>query len=178
MITRETENLITDCKTGPRRSDHHVIHCNIEMYKPKPKKTVVTSRKFPYAFSSDLFSEFGSHSCAMVDDLTGLYQDTTVNVLNKHAPVRTTERTCRIRQPWYSNDVHEARRKYERWWRKSNLEVHREVYVDQRSIEGSVTQWIEHQTLNTWMTARRGFESDWCQKFVWASCAPEQGTLL
>ena len=22
--------------------------------------------------------------------------------------------------------------------------------------------------------ARRVFESDWCQKFVWASCAPEQ----
>ena len=46
--------------------------------------------------------------------------------------------------------------------------------------EGSVAQWIEHQTLNTWMTARRGFEPDWCQKFVWASCAPapEQGTLL
>ena len=141
VITRETENLITDCKTGPRLSDHHVIHCNIEMYEPQPKKTVVTSRKFRDinldAFNSDLSSQFGSHSCAMVDDLTGLYQDTIVNVLNKHAPVRTNLRTCRIRQPWYNNDIHEARRKrrkYERWWRKSNLEAHRQLYVDQRKL--------------------------------------------
>ena len=28
--------------------------------------------------------------------------------------------------------------------------------------EGSAAQWIEHQTLNTWMSARRGLESDWC----------------
>ena len=102
------------------------------MYKPKSKKTVVTSRKFRDinldAFKSDLSSQLGSHSCAMVDDLTGLYQDTIVNVLNKHAPIRTTERTCRNRQPWYNNDIHEARRKrrkYERWWRESNLEAHR-----------------------------------------------------
>ena len=46
------------------------------------------------------------------------------------------------------------------------------------ALEGSVAQWIEHQTLNTWMAARRGFEPDWCHKFVWASCALEQGTLL
>ena len=37
-----------------------------------------------------------------------------------------------------------------------------EFQIDQ---EGSVAQWIEHQTLNTWMAARRGFEPDWCQKF-------------
>ena len=43
---------------------------------------------------------------------------------------------------------------------------------------GNVAQWIEHQTLNTWITARRGLESDWCQKFVWASCAPEHSTVI
>ena len=42
----------------------------------------------------------------------------------------------------------------------------------------SVAQWIEHPTLNTWMTARRGFESNWCQNLCDTSCAPEQGTLL
>ena len=29
--------------------------------------------------------------------------------------------------------------------------------------EGSMSQWIEHQTMNTWMTPQCGFESPWCQ---------------
>ena len=35
--------------------------------------------------------------------------------------------------------------------------------VNSPSKVGSVAQWMEHQTLNTWMAARRGFEPDWCQ---------------
>ena len=38
-----------------------------------------------------LSSQFGSRSFAMVDDLIGLYQDSIIYVLNKHAPVKTTE---------------------------------------------------------------------------------------
>ena len=29
--------------------------------------------------------------------------------------------------------------------------------------KGSVAQWVKHQTMNTWMTSRRGFEPPWCQ---------------
>ena len=47
------------------------------------------------------------------------------------------------------------------------------VHVD---VDKNVVQWIEHQTLNTWMTPRRGFEPPWCQILCDASCPSEQGT--
>ena len=37
------------------------------------------------------------------------------------------------------------------------------LFFTTKSKEGSVAQWIEHQTMNTWMTPRRGFEPLWCQ---------------
>ncbi len=141
VISRETEHLITSCITGPRLSDHHVIHCTIEMLKPEPKKTLVTTRKLRdidlKSFESDLSSQFESHCCTTADQLVDLYQCTITRALDKYAPVRSVERTCRPRQPWYNDQIHEARRlrrKYERAWRKSKSDAHRELYVNQRNL--------------------------------------------
>ena len=113
MISRETEHLITNCITGPRLSDHHVIHCSIEIIKPDPKKTLITFRKLRNidleSFESDLSSQFESRCCTAADQLVDLYQHTITRVLDKHAPVKTVERTCRPRQPWYNDQIHEAR---------------------------------------------------------------------
>ena len=60
--------------------------------------------------------------------------DTLTCLVDKHAPVK--ERSVRLRQDtaWYNEDLRNekrVKRQKERAWRKSKLEVHRQIYVDQ-----------------------------------------------
>ncbi|ELU03549.1 hypothetical protein CAPTEDRAFT_186491, partial [Capitella teleta] len=57
-----------------------------------------------------------------------------LDVTNAHAPLRQITLKGDSMKPWYSDAIHSARvvrRKYERQFRKSPLEVHRQIYVDQ-----------------------------------------------
>ena len=62
---------------------------------------------------------------------------TTLNLALPPPPPCIRSRTNRPHQRWYNSDIHVARRfrrKYERMWRKSKLEVHHELYVAQRIV--------------------------------------------
>ena len=63
-----------------------------------------------------------------------MYDNTLTCLVDKHAPVN--ERSVRLRQDtaWYNEDLRNekrVKRQKERAWRKSKLEVHRQIYVDQ-----------------------------------------------
>ena len=63
-----------------------------------------------------------------------MYDDTLTCLVDKHAPVK--DRSVRLRQDtaWYNEDLRNekrVKRQKERAWRKSKLEVHRQIYVDQ-----------------------------------------------
>ena len=66
--------------------------------------------------------------------LVDMYDNTLTCLVDKHAPVK--ERSVRLRQDtaWYNEDLRNekrVKRQKERAWRKSKLEVHRQIYVDQ-----------------------------------------------
>ncbi|XP_064651347.1 uncharacterized protein LOC135502209 [Lineus longissimus] len=51
-------------------------------------------------------------------------------ILDKHAPIHSKAGTIRHKVPWYNAEVHEARiirKKAERQWRHSKLEIHSKV---------------------------------------------------
>jgi hypothetical protein len=61
------------------------------------------------------------------------YDRDLLAVLDRHAPLCTKKVPVVFRDkvPWYNADVHKARlswRKAERQWRKTKLEVHRQLY--------------------------------------------------
>ena len=65
-----------------------------------------------------------------------IYDKSIRDTLDKHAPEICSTRNDRLRQPWYDNNIHEARRerrKYERKWKKSRLECDHLLYVEQRN---------------------------------------------
>ena len=67
-----------------------------------------------------------------VDELARFFDTAVKKILDKHAPQKTSIRTLRPHQPWYNDTIHTARRlrrKYERRWKKSKLEVDRQFYV-------------------------------------------------
>ena len=140
VISRETDNLITDCFIDSLLSDHHVVTCIVHCPKPLPAKKLVSTRKFSRidagAFEHDLLHRLGSNNCSNVEELVDLYQKSITETLDLHAPLQTSVRSDRRRQPWYNNEINAARnlrRKHERKWRKSRLDVHRELYVTQRN---------------------------------------------
>ena len=61
------------------------------------------------------------------------YDSALRTIINKHAPVKTI--TIRSEAEWYTEEIHKARRirrKLERKWRKTGLEVDFQIYSNQR----------------------------------------------
>ena len=140
VISRPDDNLISNCTIDSLLSDHHVVYCSIQLPKPNYQKVKFFSRKLGsvdlQSFQDDLAPLLDSNS-NNVNDLVELYNNAVKQTLDKHAPVTMRSRTNRPHQPWYTSEIHVARRlrrKYERMWRKSKLEVHRGLYVDQRKV--------------------------------------------
>ena len=136
VISRETDDLITDCHTGSLLSDHHVVSCTVQLLKPQPVKTRLTTCKVNRveceSFKCDLLPRFESQSCSNIQELVDLYKNSIRETLDIHAPLKTSVRSDRPRQPWYYSVIHVAcreRRRHERKWRKSRLHVHRQLYV-------------------------------------------------
>ena len=66
-----------------------------------------------------------------VDNLVDLYNRTLINLLDKHAPLRTKTVYTKHQAPWFNKHLLELkheRRQAERLWRKTGLVEHRELY--------------------------------------------------
>jgi hypothetical protein len=143
VISREDDDLVKDCVVGTRPSDHHIILFKLNTERPEVQKEVIISRKVkdinPEAFHQDFFTTLTSLGKTSNDVNSALckYEKAAKLTLDKHAPL--TKRTCsqRIRQPWYTSDIHIARRvrrKHEKIWRKTRLEVHHQLYLNQNKV--------------------------------------------
>ena len=63
------------------------------------------------------------------------YDSALHTIINKHAPVKSKTITIRSEAEWYTEEIHKARRirrKLERKWRKTGLEVDFQIYSNQR----------------------------------------------
>ena len=149
VLTHSDSNLVKNWNVGPRLSDHHIILCKLNVAKPAQQKQVTSTRKlrsidseaFCIDFNATLVSlgeTSGNVNCAVKNF------ETAVNTtLDKHAPASKRTSSQRIRQPWYTSDIHVARRvrrKYEKKWRRTRLEVHHEQYADQNRLVNSMIQ--------------------------------------
>ena len=68
-----------------------------------------------------------------LDDLVRNYNDIIRAAVDKHAPVQTKVVTLRPNTQWYSQEIHsvkEDKRKAERVWRRTKLEVHRQMFKE------------------------------------------------
>ena len=72
-----------------------------------------------------------------LESLLTLYNTTLIDLLDKHAPLKTRNFTIRPSAPWYIEDIREEkqkRRALERRWRRTGLTVDRERFVDQCQV--------------------------------------------
>ena len=119
-------------------SDHYAVSYTLNICQQHTGMTNIKYRNFrtvnAATFRQDIpvFRSEDLESLS-IEQLVNMYNTLTC-LVDKHAPVK--ERSVRLRQDtaWYNEDLRNEKRvkqQKERAWRKSKLEVHRQIYVDQ-----------------------------------------------
>ena len=78
-----------------------------------------------------------SNSETDLDTLVNNYDTTLHDIINNHAPLKQRTVTIRPSKPWYSPEIDKAkklRKQLERRWRKSKLEIDRQLFKSQRLV--------------------------------------------
>ena len=116
-------------------SDHHVVRYAIDVNRPPKKSTQIAKRNYR-SFDVDVFNADVLSTCltlstvaptSNVNELVASY-----NLSVKHAPERLTTVRRAKPSPWYNGDIDDVirrRRKAEYAWRRTKLEVHRQIFV-------------------------------------------------
>ncbi len=110
IITRSDNNTITDTKqTDPCLSDHLAVHFMVSIpWLPHPTKTI-TYRKTKSIVVADFIADLSClsppNNSATLNDLTDDYNNTLLQVLDKHAPEQTKTITVRSECDWFNDDL-------------------------------------------------------------------------
>lgn len=134
----EVEDPLIFDTNGNMTMDHYAVHCKLGIAKPPRERKRVSYRKYRAidmdAFRSDIETSISLDNVnADVAGEVTAYNSTLKDILEEHAPLISKEIVLRPQSPWYTDELREAkkdRRKAERKWRKSKLEVFREIFVD------------------------------------------------
>ena len=140
VLSDKTSNLVTnvDLKSG-LPSDHKAILMVLKFQRPQAQKKFIRGRKLCEInrddFRSDIMSSSLQQYCSedpslLADKFCNLMRE----LLDKHAPERTILVSLRPSAPWFNDEVREAkrhRRRAERKWMKSRLEIHSQLYRNQ-----------------------------------------------
>ncbi|XP_046565388.1 uncharacterized protein LOC124274113 [Haliotis rubra] len=123
-------------------SDHSVVALKLSLMKSPVQPTIIKCRNLKDIDAEDLKdSDLVSSPPSSVGDHVTLYTIPYTSLLDKHAPSVEKKRHLRPNAPWYSKEVFTAkrrRRRAERQWRNSRLEVHRQIFRASRNQTTSV----------------------------------------
>ncbi|CAG2202992.1 unnamed protein product [Mytilus edulis] len=158
FITRSESNLLRtkasvhepnlfDARGNPF-CDHHAIQAVLAGAKPKKISKTFTFRKWKTVdqveLSKDIVLDIPDTNPS-VDELANQYDSELRDVVEKHAPLVTKSVLLRPNTQWYSDELRESkrnRRRAERKWRETGLEIHRQIFKERCSNTGKLL----HQT--------------------------------
>ena len=140
IITHKKEQIVSSLKVDDCDiSDHSCIHFDLNLQKPKAEKKKVTYRKIRKINSDTLRKLIVDSNVTekvsskeTVHDKVEIFNETVEAVLDLLAPVKTKNVPIRPNSHWYTDELRtlkQERRCAERKWRKSRLEIHRQIYV-------------------------------------------------
>ncbi|XP_046548123.1 uncharacterized protein LOC124258099 [Haliotis rubra] len=120
------------------KSDHLCVHFTASIQVQKRYRKVVSYRKWRNVDSQE-FSSYILRSCAnfgimSISESVDLYNSELTKLADKHAPVKSCTVTIHPESAWLNEDIRVAkrqRRKLERQYRKTKLEVHRQIHNQQ-----------------------------------------------
>lgn len=129
-------------------SDHYAVACKLDTPRPRPTKLLIRFRKIKQidlaAFKVDISTSIlAKEPYADLNGLTIQYNNTLHEILNKHAPLKERYISLRPHAPWFSDSLRQAKqhkRRLERKYLKTKLEVDRILYKEQCHLYHSLLQ--------------------------------------
>jgi hypothetical protein len=145
VITRDDgheRSISTVCVHKTRPSDHHVVSCCLQLQPPRPSPRKVKARplrRLDTTLLADKLRQSLSLSPAAetLDDTLMELNSRIGAVMDELVPERVVKVKGETTKAWYTDLIHEARRKRrtrERKYRKTGLEVHKQLLQDQRLV--------------------------------------------
>ena len=144
VILREKEKwLVPSLEVRDHQlSDHRSIFCTMATKKPSASRKTITYRDTKHldveGVTNDLqgMKFFQRVSGAeSIEDQINNYTNILCDVFDKHAPLCTKKVVERPKTQWYTDKVRalkKERRKAERLWRQTGLEIHKQLYQKAR----------------------------------------------
>ena len=140
VITRKSAHLVSNLsvKRG-LPSDHYAIKCYINISRPPPTKITIRSRNLQKISIDNLIhdiqvSSLSSEPSQNLPQLVNQYEAILCELLDKHAPEKERSVTLRHNAQWFSDTLSDEKRKKrrcERKWLKSRLEIDKQIYNEQ-----------------------------------------------
>ncbi len=141
VISRVDDNLISSVSPGDIIADHATVLARMHITKPHTVRKKVSLRKLKTIdkekFKMDLFACL-SH-LVLPDDVSEAFDrfhQALRHILDTHAPLQEKLISIRPKVPWMNDKILQARRekrKAERKWRATGLEVHKEIFRSARN---------------------------------------------
>ena len=122
-------------------SDHYWIHCSLLGKKPLTVQKKVHFRKFKSIDMKQLEEDIldsklmSINATNTITEAVQCYNSEFTSLLDKHAPLLTKTITLHPDTPWYNDEIDIAKKKRrhaERTWRKTQLTVHREIFLNEK----------------------------------------------
>ena len=141
IISRSINDvIITELESTLALSDHSFIECNLNMPKPNFVVKVLRFRQLKRIdipmFKDDISgAELCVNSFSDIEEFTRCYDTTLLNLLDKHAPIKTKKMVMRPVVSWFTDDLKKLkaeRRKCERKMLQSGCSHDKELYYKTR----------------------------------------------
>ena len=156
LITRQ-KTVMKEFAVTCQLSDHNNILFKLNLKKPPPTRKKIANRKLKHIdkekFKKDIAEKLAFTAS---EDATPLYLNnlvetfnSSIKVLDKHAPVTSRIVTVRDPTPWTTNEIKpekQKRRKLEKKWKKTRLQIDYDNFKEQKN------------KLNTFLTTKKNHQ--------------------
>ncbi len=157
LISRRGGSTLKSCRVEDHMiSDHMSVFCELNLPRSAPPKKLIKYRKTK-SIDLELFEEDLDRATLLdrisqrssVCDQVELLNTVLSNTLDKHAPIQKRTVVIRPDTSWYTNEIRESKRekrRAEKLWRRTRLEVHRQMYRTARDHHNAllVTTRVSH----------------------------------
>ena len=153
IISRSNETGVGDVSIDDLGiSDHLAVTCDFRFQRPPALRKRILRRYFKLIdttlISQDLRDAVEAPPPASdAASTVAYYNDSLTAILDKHTPVKEQTVTTRPNTAWYTDDLRRAkqeRKALERRWRKSGLEVDRQMYCAKRLQVNTMLRAAKH----------------------------------
>ena len=143
VITHSSSSIVSSTSAYPSSiSDHYSVVFRLSSASPVPTRAVKQLRDIRgldfVRLETDLSSCLASLDTTLdVNTMVGQYEHAVLSTTDLHAPLTVRMKARRRKEPWYNDDIHEARalrRATEKRWRPTKLELHcLQIFVEHRT---------------------------------------------